>query len=114
MEYSDSEIEIVTIADGNIVIKYANNALETLPVNKETYTAFYNLWLKDNPPFISDSHKIIMRNLILATINNNQNCLNDLNAFFASGNEETVKKFLTYMRKRELTLPAQKAIWTKK
>ncbi len=114
MEYIDSEIENVTIADSNIIIKYANDALETLPVNKETYTAFYNLWLKDNPPFISDSHKIIMRNLILATINNNQNCVNDLNAFFQLGNEEAVKKFLTYMRKREHTLPAQKAVWTKK
>lgn len=114
MEYIDSEIDNISIVDGNIILKYANDASETLPINKETYTAFYNTWLKDNPPFISDSYKIMMRNIILATINNNQNCVNDLNVFFQTGNEETVKKFLTYMRKREQTLPAQKAIWTKK
>ena len=111
MEQIGVEVQSVTLTEGNIVILYENGESETLPNNQDTFRLFYNNWLKDNPPFISDQHKIMMRNIILASINNNQKCLSDLNGFFQPGNEETVKKFLTYMRKREETLPEKKAIW---
>jgi pentatricopeptide repeat protein len=44
-----------------------------------------------------------MRNIILATINNNQKCIHDMCSYFSAGNEEEAKKFLTYMRNRDIT-----------
>ena len=82
-----------------------------MPNNTATYTAFYNLWLKDNPPFISDLHKLVMRNIILAAINTDTKSIAELGTFFKEGNEAAVSKFLSYMRKRIEILPEKKAIW---
>lgn len=113
MEQPGIEIQSVELSD-NIVIKYANDTIETLPKNIDTWKAFHTFWLKDNPPFISDLHKITMRNIILASINNNQQSMEELQRYFSSPNEDQVTKFFIYMRKREEILPAKKAIWTTK
>jgi hypothetical protein len=110
MENAGVEIQNVDLANNTITVTYANGAVEALPNNVETYKAFYEFWLKDNPPFISDVHKLIMRNIILASINNDDKCISDLATFFSS-NPETVKKFLTYMRQRVESLPEKKSIW---
>lgn len=112
MENDGLEIVSVQFESGNCVVNYVNGAIETLPVNIETYKAFREKWLVSNPPFISDSYKVQMRNITLASINNNPKCIADLDKFFASPNEETVKKFFIYMRNRDATLPAKKAVWT--
>jgi len=44
-----------------------------------------------------------MNDIILACIHKNKKCICELNNFFTPGNEEAVKEFLTYMRKRDLT-----------
>jgi hypothetical protein len=111
MEQEGIDVLSVELVDGNINIKYANDATETLPNNEETFRLFYNTWLKDNPPFISDIHKITMRNIILASINNNPKSIDDLKQYFSSPNEDQVRKFIDYMRKRVNILPEKKAIW---
>lgn len=111
MEQEGIDVEGVLLADGNIIVQYANSATETLPNNEETYKLFYDTWLKDNPPFISDIHKSTMRNIILASINNNPKSVAELKQYFSSPNEDQVKKFLDYMRKRVVILPEKKAIW---
>jgi len=102
MDHKNQQISSINLENNNIVIEYDNGEIETLPNSKETYIQMHNTWLLDQPPFISDIYKIQMRNIILATINNNQKCINDLNMFFSSNNDE-VKKFLTYMRNRDLS-----------
>lgn len=111
MDNEGIEIDSVEFTENDIIIKYQNNTIETLPRTIETYKAFHNKWLVENPPFISDIYKAQMRNIILSCINNNKNCIEELNQFFQSPNEETVKKFFTYMRNRHITLPPKKAIW---
>lgn len=111
MEQQGIDLQSVELVDGNIMIKYTNDATEVLPNNEETFKLFYDAWLKDNPPFISDIHKVAMRNIILASINNNSKSIEDLKAYFSSPNEEQAKKFLDYMRKRVVSLPEKKAIW---
>jgi hypothetical protein len=86
-----------------IVIKYDNEQTEELIVCNELYSNIKNKWLVDQPPFISDRFKNIMNNIILACIHKNERCINELNAYFAVGNEENVKLFFNYMRKRDLT-----------
>jgi hypothetical protein len=112
MENTGIEIKSVILQDNNIEVTYENGAVEILPNNLDTYKAFYNLWLKDNPPFISDVNKIMMRNIILASAvgNTDSKCINDLQEFFST-NPENVKKFLTYMRKRVDFLPEKKSVW---
>ena len=112
MDNQDVEIQSVEFSDNNIIIKYVNSAIETLPKDINTYKSFHEKWLIDNPPFISDIYKAQMRNIILASINNNSKCIDELNNFFQSPNEENVKKFFIYMRNRHITLPPQKAMWT--
>jgi hypothetical protein len=112
MENPGVEIRSVQLADGNIIVQYENDAVETLSNSKETFVAFYNFWIKDNPPFISDSHKLEMRNLTLVSINNNEKSISEMMTYFQAPNEENVKKFLSYMRKRVEILPEKKAIWT--
>lgn len=114
MENDGVEIESVLFEPENMIINYVNGANESLAINLDTYKAFHQKWLVPNPPFISDSHKIQMRNIILASINNNPKCIAELNKFFSPANQDTVKRFLTYMRSRDATLPAKKAIWTVK
>ena len=111
MEQNGVEIESIELADNHIHLKYVNGAEESLSNSLDTYKQFYELWLKDNPPFISDVHKSVMRNIILSAINDNPKCMAELQAFFNHPNEESVKKFLTYMRKRNDILPEKKAIW---
>jgi hypothetical protein len=112
MENQDIDILSVEFNSENLIVNYINDTTETLPINIDTYKAFYEKWLVPNPPFISDIFKIQMRNITLASINNNQKCIADLNRYFSSPNEEVVKNFLTYMRNRENTLPFKKAQWT--
>jgi hypothetical protein len=114
MENDGVEIESVLFESDNMIINYVNGANESLAVGLDTYKAFHQKWLVSNPPFISDSYKIQMRNIILASINNNPKCIADLNKFFIPANQNTVKKFFIYMRKRDATLPAKKAAWTVK
>ena len=110
MEQPNQNITNITINDNNMHIEYDNNTTEDLSIGKDTYVRMHDVWLKEQPPFISDLFKIQMRNIILATINNNEKCIYDLNTFFSQGNIEEVKRFLTYMRKRDLTSEKQK--WT--
>lgn len=103
MEQDRQVITSVNLQNGIISVTYENGEVENLPNDRETYVAMYNKWLINQPPFISDLYKVQMRNIILATINNNQKCINDMCAYFSVGNEEEAKKFLTYMRNRDLT-----------
>ena len=111
MENEGIEIKSVELSNDNIVVKYESGATETLPNDLDTYKAFHEKWLLNNPPFISDIYKAHMRNIILASINNNTKCISDLKVFFQSPNENDVKKFFSYMRTRPVILPPQKAIW---
>lgn len=110
MEYPNQTITNIIINDNIVHIEYDNNMTENLSIGKDTYVRMHDTWLKEQPPFISDLFKIQMRNIILATINNNERCIHDLNIFFSSSNVEEVKRFLTYMRKRDLT--SEKEKWT--
>ena len=110
MDQENQQINSVTLENGNIIILYENGELENLPNSKDTFKQMHDAWLVDQPPFISDLYKIQMRNIILATINNNEKCIMDMCNFFNPGNEEDAKKFLTYMRNRDLTQEKQK--WT--
>ena len=112
MENAGVEIQTVELTSGNIVVKYVNGATESLPNTLDTYKSFHDKWLVNNPPFISDIYKTQMRDIILSSINDNQRCIASLKAFFESPNEESVKKFLTYMRNRDTILPAKRAAWT--
>jgi hypothetical protein len=112
MENQGVEIQSVQFDSGNIVVSYVNGATESYPNDHTTYKLMHEKWLVNNPPFISDIYKVHMRNLILTCINDNEKCCCELKNFFAPPNEEAVKKFLTYMRKRDDILPAKRAIWT--
>lgn len=112
MEHQNIQIRSVIFEDGNLVFTYENDAIETLPINTDTYKRFYETWLKNNPPFISDKYKSHLNNIILATINNNERCINDLNTFFQSPNEDAVKTFFTYIRGREDYIAGERAKWT--
>jgi hypothetical protein len=110
MDNINNELMSVKIENDTMSIVYDNGSVESLPVCYDTYVKMHNEWLVNQPPFISDLYKIHMRNIILATINKNEKCISDLNNFFCTGNEEEVKKFLLYMRKRDLT--EEKSKWT--
>ena len=113
MEYTNSEIvnlEIVIETNDidnteikKIIISYDNEQKEELIVSNELYNNIRKTWLIEQPPFISDRFKSIMNNIILACIHKNERCIYDLNAYFSVGNEENVKLFFDYMRKRDLT-----------
>jgi hypothetical protein len=109
MEQDNQNIVSVNIETNNMIIVYENGEKETLSITPETYSRMHDKWLASQPPFISDLYKIQMRNIILASINNNQKCISDLNAYFSQGNEAEIMKFLTYMRKRDLT--QEKSKW---
>lgn len=110
MEQDSQAIVSVSLQDCVISVVYENGEVENLPVSKDTFASMHNKWLLNQPPFISDLYKVQMRNIILATINNNQKCISDLCTYFSVGNEEEVKRFLTYMRNRDLT--EEKNKWT--
>ena len=108
MENKNQEIMSVNLENNLITIAYENGETEILPNTKETYVSMHKNWLVEQPPFISDIYKVQMRNIVLTAINNNEKCIQDLSAFFSPNNQEEVKNFLTYMRKRDLTVEKQK------
>jgi hypothetical protein len=113
MEQVGIEISNVVIDESNtIVISYINNETERLPKTVETYKRLYADWLEQDPPFISDIFKVQMRDIILASINNDSVCIEELDKFFSNSNIEEVKRFLVYMRDRD-TAPAR-SLWTAK
>ena len=99
----DTQCDTQCLGITKIIIKYDNEQTEELTVCNGMYSNIKNKWLVDQPPFISDRFKNIMNNIILACIHKNERCINELNAYFAVGNEENVKSFFNYMRKRDLT-----------
>lgn len=111
MDNEGVTISSVILSQNEIKVNYENGAVETLPKSCETYHAFYQKWLVNDPPFISDKFKAQMRDIILCSINDKETCKMCLCEFFSSPNEEKVKQFLTYMRSRHMLLPQQKAIW---
>jgi hypothetical protein len=103
MEHTNNEIVSLVITGDVIKVTYDNNAVEELTKSHELYSTMRTYWLVSQPPFISDRHKDMMNNIILASIHKNAKSIVALDTFFSEGNEEQVKTFLTYMRKRDLT-----------
>tara|TARA_B110000858_G_C17469491_1_gene322128 strand:+ start:30 stop:371 length:342 start_codon:yes stop_codon:yes gene_type:complete len=112
MENTNNTIVSVSIVDNDIVLSYDNNNKETIPLTRDSYTKMRDVWLKEQPPFISDRYKKQMNNIILASIQNKDKSISELSEFFSEGNEENIIKFINYMRKRDLT--EEKSKWTKK
>lgn len=108
MENLENAITDVIIIDDNIFITYDNGAIETLPKTVDTYKRMYEMWVKDEPVFISDKFKPMLNNLIL--INSN---IKKINEFFVESNIENVKRFLIYMRGRKEYIAAEKIKWNK-
>lgn len=109
MEYLENEIVDVIFTDTNFTITYDNNETEVVEKNKEGYKKLYDAWLLEQPMFISDIYKTQMRDLAFAT-RNNSSSLNQLNNFLSEGNKIEAIKFITYMRKRDLTFEREKWI----
>jgi hypothetical protein len=103
MENLNNEIVTLVIVNNVIQIRYDNDKQEDIEIDEIFYSNMRNLWLISQPPFISDRYKNVMNDIILACIHKNKRCISELNNFFAKGNEDSVKDFLTYMRKRDLT-----------
>ena len=103
MENLKNEIVTLVIENNIIQIRYDNDNKEEIEINELFYSDMRKLWLISQPPFISDRYKNVMNDIILACIHKNKRCISELNNFFAKGNEDSVKDFLTYMRKRDLT-----------
>ena len=103
MENLKNEIVTLVIENNIIQIRYDNDTQEEIEIDEIFYSNMRNLWLISQPPFISDRYKNVMNDIILACIHKNKRCISELNNFFAKGNEDSVKDFLTYMRKRDLT-----------
>lgn len=114
MENPGVEISSVDLSNENITVTYANNAIEVLPNTHESHQKMNETWIKTNPPFISDRFKVEMKNISLSCISGNKKCCCDIEKFFSSPNEDKVKQFFTYMRKRDSILPEQRSKWTKK
>lgn len=112
MENIQSNILSVTVDDStkSLKVSYDNGAEEVFTVGRDMFSKMHDAWLKEQPPFISDLYKLQMRNIILATINNNEKCVNDLSKFFSHNNEAEIMKFIQYMRKRDLS--QEKSKWT--
>jgi hypothetical protein len=103
MDHLNNEIESLVIEDNIIKITYDNDAFEEIEICDAFFANMRTTWLISQPPFISDRYKNVMNDIILACIHKNQRCICELKIFFAPGNEQAVKEFLTYMRKRDLT-----------
>lgn len=110
MEYLENEILDVSFTDTNFTITYDNNQMEVVERNKESYKKLYDAWLLEQPMFISDIFKTQMRDLSFAS-RGNQTSLNQLNNFLSDSNKTEAIKFITYMRKRDLTFEREK--WKK-
>ena len=111
MENIGIDIVNVTLDNDEIILKYANDAIETLPVNHTTFKTFREVWLKPNPPFISDKFKSQMKDITHTCVHNDDKCCDKLKQFFRSPNEAEVLKFFNYMRSRDSILPAQREKW---
>ena len=111
MEYLENEIKDIVFTPENITITYDNDQVEVVEKTKEGYLKLYDAWLKDNPMFISDIYKSQMRDLTFAARTSNAECFNNLNNFLSEINKDEALKFVTYMRKRDLTY--ERAQWTK-
>ena len=109
MEQLDKEIKELVLTPTTIEITYENDVIEIVNKNGEGYKKLYDAWLLEQPMFISDIYKTQMRDLNFAA-RNNQECINNLNNFLSQENQEEALKFITYMRKRDLTFERQK--WT--
>jgi len=110
MENNDCIITSVDILNTDIRVHCDNGNIEIIPVNVESYVKMREEWLIQQPPFISDKYKLIMNNIIMSSILKDQNAINELSLFFSVGNEEKIKNFFIYMRKRDLTF--EKTKWT--
>jgi len=109
MEEIDKEIKTLLLTLTTIEITYENDIEEIVNKNAEGYKKLYDAWLLEQPMFISDIYKTQMRDLNFAA-RNNQTSLNNLNIFLSEDNYTEALKFITYMRKRDLTYEKQK--WT--
>ncbi len=109
MDFKSNSITSVVLTDTTIEVFYddENNTSEILEKNHDTYKRMNQEWLVEQPMFISDIFKNEMRNLNYAS-RNNESAVRELNSFFSVGNEETVLKFLNYMRTRDLTFEKKK------
>ena len=90
MENTNNTIVSVSIVDNEIVVSYDNNNKETIPLSRDSYTKMRNVWLIEQPPFISDRYKKQMNNIILASIQNKDKSISELSEFFSQGNEENI------------------------
>ena len=102
MEYLDKEIKTLILTDTTIEITYDNDIIEIINKNGDGYKNLYNAWLLEQPMFISDIYKMQMRDLNFAA-RNNEESINNLNIFLSNDNYDEALKFITYMRKRDLT-----------
>jgi len=109
MENNDCIITSVDILNTDMRVHFDNGNIEIIPVNVKSYVKMREEWLIQQPPFISDKYKLIMNNIIIASIFKNQNAINELSLFFREGNEENIKNFFIYMRNRDLTF--EKSRW---
>lgn len=99
MEHLDSTIASVKCTSKQVEVTYLNKHKEIIPITGETFIKMHNLWLKTTPVFITDIYKNEMRNLSFAAIQKNKSSIQELSTFFSS-QEDKVKLFLEYMRKR--------------
>jgi hypothetical protein len=111
MEYINNKLVDIAFIEDTMIIYYDNNETESLILGKDTYKKMYKEWLVEQPPFISDTNKQLMNNIILSSIHNRQDCVNALNNFFVDSNKEEVINFINYMRTRDLT--QEKLKWNK-
>ena len=111
MEQPDIEIKDLEITDIDFKIIYQNDAIEIIEKNKDGYKKLFDAWLIEQPMFISDIYKTQMRDLNFAS-RGNETSINHLNIFIKEENKTEVIKFITYMRKRDLTF--EKSKWIKK
>ena len=109
MEESDKEIKSLLLTPTTIEITYENDITEVVTKDSSGYKKIHDAWLLEQPMFISDIYKTQMRDLSYAS-RNNISSLNQLNTFFSEENHDEALKFITYMRKRDLTYERQK--WT--
>lgn len=107
MEYLDKEIKQLILTPTTIEITYENNIIEIVNKNGDGYKKLYDAWLLEQPMFISDIYKTQMRDLNFAARNNHES-INNLNNFLSDANKDEALKFITYMRKRDLTFERQK------
>jgi hypothetical protein len=119
MDFRGQEVTDFAVNDANteMTVTYADGNVEKLVKGPDTYARMNKDWLvspedggSGQPPFISDIFKVQMRDITLATINNDPKCLSNLDDFFTNANKSEVMRFLTYMRKRDLT--EEKSKWT--